>query len=1034
MVEKEIQIDEGYTIDILLLNDDMSTAELTATSLREELNQVSLEIVPRAEQALDWLEESNFDCIVSEAYLPEMDVVEFLETVREKYPHLPVLLFTDNGDEDLAAQAISAGLTDYVQKGDRRYTQLADSVTDAVEQFLTEQVHQHHFSAIETATEGISILDEDGEFVFVNEAYASVYGYEPAEMIGRHWKIIYPDEDVAFARDELLPTVREEGYWHGETTGLRADGTTFVEDHTLATTSNGALICTVRDISDQKEQQREIQKFQQRFERFSDAVSTGFFLISQDYSKTFFVNDAVVKLYGIDPERVRADPSAWLEHVHPEDRDSLQESVERQQKGAVEWPVTQEYRIQHPADGMKWIATTIQPIRDQQGDVIELAGVARDITEKRRRQTAQQEQYETLIELMNADAVGEGDIQNAVEQITEATANTLSVPRVSVWLIGEDDDTLDCVDSYIRDSDSHTRGDSLDLTQYPAYREALETHRSIVADSAQSDLRTRELTEEYLNPNAITSLLDAPIRSEGDVVGVVCFEQTNGPRQWTPDEIGYAGQIADIVYRTLRNQELKEINQELNTVTRAIDEAPIGVTISDPSQADNPLVYANKAFESITGYDRMGSLGQNCRFLQGEKTSDEKVAKIRDAINAQEAATVELRNYQKSGEMFWNRFTVAPVFDENGNNVVNYVGFQEDISNWKEQQQELKRLQRAIKATSDAVLITDSDGEIIYTNPAFEEITGYKFSEVYGKGLKILRSGQMGDEFYERMWKKILSGESFSGRVSNQRKNGARYVADQTINPVLNSAGDIEWFVAVQRDVTSEQQRINHLQVLSRILRHNMRNAMNVIRGRAEIIGMNTSGGAAESAVEIIDKSDELVRIAEKQRTITSLLVSKPETEHTAVAEVLDRARESLAEKYPKAIIKTECQVNLTMAVVSQFSEAITELLRNAIIHSDQKHPEVMVAAGEADDQIELSIIDDCPPLPEIEKQVLVEGTYGGKLAHSNGLGLWMVHWIVELSGGTVQIQRENDQGNQITLSLPKAQRQYNDVETEVDE
>jgi K+-sensing histidine kinase KdpD len=163
------------------------------------------------------------------------------------------------------------------------------------------------------------------------------------------------------------------------------------------------------------------------------------------------------------------------------------------------------------------------------------------------------------------------------------------------------------------------------------------------------------------------------------------------------------------------------------------------------------------------------------------------------------------------------------------------------------------------------------------------------------------------------------------------------------------------------------------------------------------------------------------------------LLISEPEIKRTAVAEVLSRARESLIKKYPKAIIKTECKGVLNMAVVSQFSEAITELLENAIIHSDQKHPEVMVTAGETDNQIQLSIIDDGPPLPEIERQVLIEGTYGGKLAHSNGLGLWLVHWIVQLSGGTVQIRRENDRGNQITLSLPKVQRQFNNVETEED-
>lgn len=99
---------------------------------------------------------------------------------------------------------------------------------------------------------------------------------------------------------------------------------------------------------------------------------------------------------------------------------------------------------------------------------------------------------------------------------------------------------------------------------------------------------------------------------------------------------------------------------------RAMDEAPIGITISDPSQSDNPLVYVNDGFCELTGYPRDEILGQNCRFLQGDATRDGPVTRMRTAIEAAEPVTVELRNYRKDGSMFWNRITIAPIRSDSG--------------------------------------------------------------------------------------------------------------------------------------------------------------------------------------------------------------------------------------------------------------------------------------------------------------------------------------------------------------------------------
>ena len=116
---------------------------------------------------------------------------------------------------------------------------------------------------------------------------------------------------------------------------------------------------------------------------------------------------------------------------------------------------------------------------------------------------------------------------------------------------------------------------------------------------------------------------------------------------------------------------------------QAMDEAPVGITISDVSLPDNPLVYVNDAFVRTTGYSKEFALGRNCRFLQGEDTREEKVAEMARAVEERESVTVEVRNYTKDGEEFWNEVTIAPLRNEAGD-VTHFVGFQADVTDRKQ--------------------------------------------------------------------------------------------------------------------------------------------------------------------------------------------------------------------------------------------------------------------------------------------------------------------------------------------------------------
>jgi PAS domain S-box-containing protein len=111
----------------------------------------------------------------------------------------------------------------------------------------------------------------------------------------------------------------------------------------------------------------------------------------------------------------------------------------------------------------------------------------------------------------------------------------------------------------------------------------------------------------------------------------------------------------------------------LRLIEKATDAASEGITLSDTSQPDNPIIHANEGFERLTGYSRKDMIGQNCRFLQGPDADPETVDQIRQALNEGIECTVELLNRRKDGMPFWNRLSIAPIRDRDGQ-TTHFVG------------------------------------------------------------------------------------------------------------------------------------------------------------------------------------------------------------------------------------------------------------------------------------------------------------------------------------------------------------------------
>jgi len=167
-----------------------------------------------------------------------------------------------------------------------------------------------------------------------------------------------------------------------------------------------------------------------------------------------------------------------------------------------------------------------------------------------------------------------------------------------------------------------------------------------------------------------------------------------------------------------------------------------------------------------------------------------------------------------------------------------------DITAGKLAEEDRVRLTSAIEQSSEIIEITDSEAVILYVNPAYEKITGYSREEVIGLNPRLLQSGEHDEDFYREMWATLTSGNTWSGRLVNRRKDGVLYTEDATISPVRDAAGEIINYVAVKRDITEDikqeeqllqSHKMEAVGELAGGIAHDFNNLLQVISGFTEM-------------------------------------------------------------------------------------------------------------------------------------------------------------------------------------------------------
>ena len=249
-----------------------------------------------------------------------------------------------------------------------------------------------------------------------------------------------------------------------------------------------------------------------------------------------------------------------------------------QQRRVVDIP---EEPIETKQKGRRILHTKKVPIFGKDGVPEYLLGISEDITEQKSIKHAEQRralrlelQQFALCELAKHEAIYTGNLDQAFQVLTEMGSRVLGVERTSIWLLDEQGSSLRLLDLFEHTPRRHSSGHMLPALDHPAYFQALfQEESAIAAHDAASDQRTRDFSASYLQPVGIGAMLDAPIRLNGKVVGVLCNEHIGGPRSWTPEEIHFAGSLTTFITLAMEAHQRKEADQALRLAKEAAEVA-----------------------------------------------------------------------------------------------------------------------------------------------------------------------------------------------------------------------------------------------------------------------------------------------------------------------------------------------------------------------------------------------------------------------------------------------------------------------------
>ncbi|MDD0812504.1 PAS domain S-box protein [Curvibacter sp. RS43] len=538
-----------------------------------------------------------------------------------------------------------------------------------------------------------------------------------------------------------------------------------------------------------------------------------------------------------------------------------------------------------------------------------------------------------------------------------------------------------------------------------------------VHPQAQAGL-TRHLGQAEQHPEVPRQRLPL-LHQSGNLVWVeVDFEQQIAP---TPDgrANGWWALLED-VSDNVRTWHLDQVREQ------ALDQSNCGVVVTDATLTHQPIVYVNPRFTEITGYTLDEVRGRPCNFLQGEDRQQDSIAPLREAIQRGDRATALLRNYRKSGELFWNELHIAPIVDERSGILTHHVGIVNDVTETRhllaQVSKQAEQLQSLHHDNPNGLIAFDEAGQVHLVNEAFVGLTGLK-AQGLSRAAFWSALQAMADPGHEDLQQGLSQGQTLQWQIKRPKERVVEVRGSQ-----LNAAGAPD--LLVFRDVSAEVQLYRMQRQFLATAAHEMRAPMGSIRGFSEL--MLTRQFPPEVQRDLLERihrqsgrlSDllnDLLNLARIESQAPGSLPLEPVELQPLLHEVV--------RSFERPGADSRLSLSLAPAAVwvqaqrAKLEQVLVNLVSNALKYSSARGLPVHIGLQPGHDPQHWSVnISDqgvgmsaqtlerlFTKFFRVDPNGDIEGT---------GLGLCIAKELTERMGGSIQVSSQLGQGSVFTVNL----------------
>lgn len=438
-----------------------------------------------------------------------------------------------------------------------------------------------------------------------------------------------------------------------------------------------------------------------------------------------------------------------------------------------------------------------------------------------------------------------------------------------------------------------------------------------------------------------------------------------------------------------------------------------GVLVIDDN---NRITLANDEVRSLLGIDESVPIGDPIESFLPEQPAVH--AAVEAALDAKHADTQEISLSDRHLSI-----SVSQMANNRGKPIGQLL-FVSDVTERKERQLELSAYTKLVQTVGDPMYVLDSSGHFQRVNDAFVEYANASRDEIVGShATRFMRK-----QDYERGTALLEQLRNEEGRRWDTYEmeftpvDGEPIPSETKITPVLDDDGRFTETVGVMRDITTRKHREEQLdllrQVFSRVLRHNLRNDMTIIRGAAERIAGETDGVPNDQAEIILDRSERLLSVSQNARDLERVIAELDQTITVDLVPVTRHVVSDLRAEYDAADIEMNMDESARATSHKMVSTAIRNLIENAIVHNGDQ-PHVRVDVEVEPEAIVVRVTDDGPGIPGDEIEVLRE-EHESSLKHGSGVGLWLVNFVTEESDGELLFGRDDGE-TVVAMVLPAA-------------